>query len=268
MLRFLMWNIGRVSDPDIVMRIASERDPHFLILVENRLNRAALLESLNGETDRFALTFGNCPKVDIYTCFDLRFVQAVEESPRFTIRRILLPAREPMLLVAAHLPDKMNNSEDSQALIGSHLGARIRSVEAKEGHTRTVLVGDMNMNPFEPGVVGAHALNSVSTVARAMRGSRTVNGESYPFFYNPMWRFFRDCPDHPPGTFHYSNAEQVTHFWNVFDQVMVRPALLRHFDPERVEVVSMIDGRPIVGKDWIPSGAGSDHLPVAFSLDL
>ena len=49
-------------------------------------------------------------------------------------------------------------------------------MENKAGHKRTVLVGDLNMNPFETGLVTASGLNA--TMTRKL--PRRKNGQSMP----------------------------------------------------------------------------------------
>jgi hypothetical protein len=62
----------------------------------------------------------------------------------------------------------------------------IRRVEETLVNPRTVLVGDFNMNPFDPGMMGAQGLHGVMTKRVAGRVARQVDGRPYPFFYNPM----------------------------------------------------------------------------------
>ena len=45
-----------------------------------------------------------------------------------------------------------------------------------------------------------------------------------------MWGLLGDGSRGPAGTFFHRHAEQEAYFWNMFDQVLVRPALLDRFD--------------------------------------
>jgi hypothetical protein len=61
-----------------------------------------------------------------------------------------------------------------------------------------------------------------------------------------------------PGLFNY--------YWNTFDQVLLRPALLAFYDPAALIVPEEAGGRRI-----LDDGAGSglsDHLPVAITLAI
>ena len=90
-----------------------------------------------------------------------------------------------------HLPagPKMTRLESLRGFPGTSFDPRMTAADLEQeqqaGHPRTVLVGDFNMNPFESGMVGAAALHSAMSRQVWSRGSRTVKGHEYPFFYNP-----------------------------------------------------------------------------------
>ena len=63
----------------------------------------------------------------------------------------------------------------------------VTEAEEQVGHTRTVIVGDFNMNPFEPGMAGILGFQAVMDRRIAQRITRTVDRKEYSFFYNPMW---------------------------------------------------------------------------------
>ena len=49
-----------------------------------------------------------------------------------------------------------------------------QNAETKAGHTRTILVGDLNVNPFEVAVVGAHGLHAVMAKQVALKNINRV----------------------------------------------------------------------------------------------
>ena len=75
-----------------------------------------------------------------------------------------------------------------------------------------MLVGDLNMNPFEDGLVKTTGLHSVMSKSKAKEFSRVVQGRTYPFFYNPMWNLLGDETQGPPGTYYYSSSEHKAFF--------------------------------------------------------
>jgi hypothetical protein len=101
------------------------------------------------------------------------------------------------------------------------------------------------------------------------KGERRVEGKYYPFFYNPMWNCFGDERGGPPGTFFRDKANVISHFWHIYDQVLVRPALVQHFVHKDLKILSRCGATPLVNSDGVPdSDNASDHLPILFRLDL
>ena len=80
-----------------------------------------------------------------------------------------------------------------------------------------------------------------------------------------MWGYFGDKSPGPPGTYYYSATNPINYFWNIYDQVLVRPGVLDWFHD-----LSILDHD---GKESLLSGNGlpnksqaSDHLPLIFRI--
>jgi hypothetical protein len=229
-----------------------------------------MLRALNRDhKNGFHFSAGVSKAVLIFTGFSRDFLRPAFESDRVSIRRLALPARHELLLAVAHLPSKLHWSDDSQAFECTELARQIMVEEDKGGHRRTVLVGDLNMNPFEAGVVAANGLHSVMSRRVAGRRVRTVQGREYRFFYNPMWAHFNDAGSDTAGSYYYDNAEHVNYFWNMFDQVLIRPELAERFDSNQLRIVTSVGTRSLVRSDGRPDDTQfSDHLPIVFELNF
>ena len=124
------------------------------------------------------------------------------------------------------------------------------------------------MNPFEEGLVAADGLHAVMDRYTALKGQRTVQGETRKFFYNPMWSLLGDLSNGPPGTYHYSNSGQVCFFWNAFDQVLLRPSLLDCFSDNSIKVITEFNGTNLLSTTGKPDNRNfSDHLPIFVHLN-
>ena len=208
-------------------------------------------------------------RFEIFTRFSSRFIPAVDETDRLTIRHLKLPGLTDVLLAVTHFISKMHWSEHDQGLECGPLAESIRKTEARVGHSRTILVGDFNMNPFEFGVVSAGGLHAVMSRRDAEREERIVQSKRYPFFYNPMWSLLGDASIGPPGTYYYDDSAHKVLFWNMFDQVLVRPALLDRFNNTDLEVITDDGNTSFLNPKGLPdSKLVSDHLPIFFGLQL
>lgn len=229
-----------------------------------------MLRTLNEEgRAEFHFTDSQCERVSIYTRFSRGFIKPIFETGRLTIRRLMLPLKTEILLAAVHLPSKLYWTGESQGFECTELARNIREVEDQVGHARTVLVGDFNLNPFEEGIYAAAGLNAVMTREVATRGTRTVQERPYPFFYNPMWGHFGDRTEGPPGTYYYDRAEHATLFWNMFDQLLLRPELLSLFQDSGLRILDKSGDVSLLSAKGLPHATvASDHLPILFALNL
>lgn len=270
MITFLFWNLKRKRRQTLVANLASSHKVDVLILAECAIPPDALLVTLNRlKTEyHYAPSIG-CEKVEIFTRFPRNFIPAVAEDHRLTIRHLKLPGLTDILLAAIHFPSKNYWQESSQAAECAVLSDIIRQAEKDTGHSRTVLVGDLNMNPFDSGVVNANGLHGVASRHIARKKTRIVQRREYPFFYNPMWSLLGDASSDPPGTYYYVSAEHTAFFWHMFDQVLIRPDLLDIFSNEDLEILQSDGSISFLSPRGIPDeNVASDHLPILFRLAL
>lgn len=84
-----------------------------------------------------------------------------------------------------------------------------------------------------------------------------------------MWNHLGDARGQTAGTYFYNNGRHVNYFWNTFDQVLLRPELAEHFDPDSLRIVTTASGRSLVQPDGRPDNtSSSDHLPIVFELEF
>ncbi len=166
----------------------------------------------------------------------------------------------PVVVAAVHLPSKLHAKPDDQRLACVDLVLRIVELEA-EWQAPAIVVGDLNLNPYETGARVADALHAFMAADSLPPEGRLVRGKMRRGFYNPMWSLFGDRSPGPPATYHRRGGADSTD-WEMFDQVMVRPELVSRL--HHVEILSTLAGRPLGDKMSRP--ASSDHFPIRFVL--
>lgn len=268
MLTFLFWNINERPRLPLLTRLVERHDVDVVMLAESRLGVADVLTRLSSKRgSAFHHNGGNCEKISIFSRFEARRVRPIVEDHRMSIRRFQPAGCEELLLAVVHLRSKLHQSEASQAIASTEVAGLVARAEEKAGHNRTLLVGDLNMNPFEAGIVGAGGLHATMDRRIAARERRTIGSKAYEFFYNPMWSLLGDASRGPPGTYHYRQSEQVAYFWHMFDQVLVRPSLLSAFRNEDLTVLESDGETSLLNRSGAPDpDVGSDHLPILFRL--
>jgi hypothetical protein len=188
----------------------------------------------------------------------------MRSSSRYHLLELRSPGQIPLFLAAVHLPSRLRREESDIAEICRILNDDLSREEARLNHRNTIVVGDFNLDPFSPAMNSVTGMNAVHTRALASKMSRTFAGETYPFFYNPMWRFMHDAHGGPPGTYYYSESGVRSTYWRTFDQALLRPELVPRLRHDSVEIVTEASGKSLMKPTGTPghvTGFGSfpDH---------
>lgn len=201
-----------------------------------------------------------------FTRLPAQSIRSISDDGRASLRSITPPLGPAILIAAAHLRSKLEADDFDQHFAAAALNRLILGAEQKVGHKRTLVIGDLNMDPFDPGMMAANGLHAVMDKTTASKARRVVQGESYEFFYNPMWSRMGDEIPGPPGTYYYNRSGRaINRFWSTFDQVLLRPDLLKFYNSRRLHVIDEIDGVRLL-KDNIIDRNMSDHLPIVVEL--
>jgi endonuclease/exonuclease/phosphatase family metal-dependent hydrolase len=267
MVSLLFWNASRRDLTNRVSHLCNEYDIDLIVLAESPVSDIAALEAINrGRSPAYIAPFNPSDWLKFYVRGDCR-LSLLRDERRVAIRRFQSSVGNPITVVAAHLPSKLYDHDLDQYEEARRLSAAVQEVEASEGHDRTILIGDLNMNPFDIGVAAAKGLHAVMAKDIAADAHRTVGGVPSKFFYNPMWSRMGDGSVGPPGTYYYRDSRELCYFWNMFDQVLLRPSLIPSFRSDRLVVIDTISEQPLIRDGRIDTSI-SDHLPVYVELEL
>lgn len=269
MVTFLFWNLHCKPLQGLIQLLLEDHAPDLVILAECEIPANVLRAMLiTQQKMRYRLLENDpSPRLVFLSRLPRRAIRLISDDGGITIRRILPPVGEELLLVAVHLSSKLRLEGEEQSLLATRMPQMIDEAEKKVKHFRTIVIGDFNMDPFESGLTSSETLHAVMDRQVAARQLRTVQGRERRFFYNPMWNFMGDGPTGPPGTYFYSNSAPITHFWHTFDQVLIRPDLLPNFRDENVSVLVAAGGLSLLDAKGRPdTAAASDHLPLLFKI--
>ena len=96
------------------------------------------------------------------------------------------------------------------------------------------------MNPFESGMNQANGFNAISNRSISKRLKRKILSKEHSFFYNPSWSLMGDLISEPAGSYYYNKPGYDSFYWNVFDQVILRPSLIEHFENDSYNILLAI----------------------------
>jgi exonuclease III len=265
-VHFLFWNTYRSPLETRIARLVKSHEIDVVMLVEPGTEVEALLDALAPHGDYKRVSDPLSPIHVISKLSRTRFATRLNDA-RWQILSIDIAGRPQLLLSVAHLPSKVNGNDYDQLNASMELSADLKASEREMGHDRMILVGDLNMNPFELGVAMNLGLNATSTQTVAAWETRTVQRREYPLFYNPMWGAFGDRTPGPPGSYYRAAGQAVNYAWNVYDQVLLRPSVMAAL--EDVRLLDSDGEQSLLTENGLPDKtSGSDHLPLYFRLDL
>ncbi len=261
-LTFLFWNTNKKDILEILGALVSEEKPDLIILSELKPEPATILLNLNRSfSTNYEYVRSHCNSIHIFSAFGSEHFQQIVDASRYSIKELNLPGRRKALLVMAHLPSKRSYSDESQGHLLLGLVRVIRESESKVGHTNTIMVGDLNINPFEKSMIGRESLHALSSRQVVMKKK-----DRRPVFYNPMWGLLGDRDSRPGGSHYYDNNDPISYCWHLFDQVLIRPALIDTFDEKDLAFIYRAGKHELISPKGRPQP--SDHLPLRFKLHL
>jgi endonuclease/exonuclease/phosphatase family metal-dependent hydrolase len=261
----LFWNLNKKDLRNLVCDAAIAVSADVVILIETSVALSDTLEALQANVSRQFRSPTAVPgRFQLFSRNADLDLTEIYSADRVSIRR-LRGARTDLLFGIVHFVDKLNWDEANQSGQIQLLAADIRQIEDAVGHSRTIIVGDFNMNPFDRPMNLATGLNAMMTKDCVARGSRRQQTRDYPFFYNPMWNLFGDKTRGPAGTYYHSVSSRGHFGWNMLDQVLVRPGALDAFDD--VTIVTNAAEKPLYTEHGRPNAAvASDHFPLLIRL--
>ena len=170
------------------------------------------------------------------------------------------------ILCCIHLSSQIYSNNDGMREVAiSRILSDIKKTEEECRTENTIIVGDFNANPFDRLCLDANKIHGIPYFDVAQKGKRTVAGEKFKMFYNPMWSFFGDR-ERPYGTYYYAGNSINNTFWNIYDQVIIRPVLKDRFVDTSLQIVTETQTNYLLDRHDHPNKDISDHLPIIFEI--
>ncbi|WP_207736128.1 hypothetical protein [Fusibacter ferrireducens] len=142
----------------------------------------------------------------------------------------------------------------------------IKKATANHNTTKSIIIGDFNMNPFDDGMTLVTGFNAVMCPNIAKKIRRTYLKKDYDFYYNPMWDIMGKSSSNVKGTYYYTNTMESL-YWNTFDQVLFSGSLLSDIIINEIKVIDHLgDTSLTTALSNKPNfKVYSDHLPISIS---
>ena len=207
---------------------------------------------------------GGCDKIKVLVDDSVRGIDLYEES-RFSVFVFEAPEAK-FVFAATHLADRMSSPSPGKRVrqIRAMMGV-VHGYENACGIGKTVVMGDFNSNPYDVELLQPDAFNAMlfKGILRA-RGSRTWDGESYPFMYNPTVHWLSEDTE-TYGSLYCSSDDGTGPVWNCFDQALVSTELMDGV--KGYSYLKRIGCEDLIAQ-WRPKREISDHLPLLVEIDM
>lgn len=278
-VNFLFWNLKGGSQDSLcacLTELVVLHDIQILIVAEATLTlRQRFLQHCQGQGLGYSEleTLQPQVKTHIFSRYPPASFRDLAGSDRMRVLGVKIGDLDEILLFSLHLSDARNYSLEDRAFLSQPIAQQIRTEQDRAGHSRSIVVGDFNMNPFDPPMIspaGFHAVMDKAIIQRK-KGKRTIKKEDviYPYLYNPTWHLMGNQVASVPGSYYFSQPK-VTHYWYTLDQVLVGPDLVSKFSIDALALLTQVNGHCLLtSRSGKPNAKRySDHLPLKFSLLL
>lgn len=257
---FLFWNLCRKNLEGSISKLSTHFDVDLLLLCECKIQNSQLLLKVNERRtlNLFHFIAENKRGIKVFSTYDnAKFDVVPTTIPELLILRII---KVNVLVFIVHLPSKVHPTKDAY-FTSSQITKEINRVEHLYSTSKSMVIGDFNVNPFEKAMVHYSCFNAVMSVDIANHKFRKISNEEYAYFYNPMWSFFGDLSNFTPGTYLYKTHSSDNNYrWNMLDQMIMKPDLIPSFRPDSMQIINNYGVNEL--KLSKSSENHSDHYPI------
>lgn len=261
-MRVLFWNTHKnVNINDILSDLIVENNVDIAILAEYESDITKLVNILSGKHTTVSeyITIGS-DKIRMLGRINNVIPQT--QSKHYSIQII----KNEYIICGVHLPSKLHDSTSGQrTIVVRQLLQDLATLENEKNIKQTIIVGDMNENPYEECCLDVRWLNSLPSRTDASRKTRVIQKETFEMFYNPMWNLFGDF-NGPPGSYYFNKGGTGNPMWHILDQVIIRPSLIQSFINNSLRIIDRTDKVSLLDKVGHPNKKISDHLPIFFEI--
>lgn len=255
-LKVLFWNTYKNTNINsTICDLVVENNASIIVLAECASNIDDLLNILQSQYRiKMQRYYSCCERITIIGTIDN--VEARFDNDHTTIQ--IINGRD--ILCCTHLNSKIYSGHEAQReIMIEQLMREIYAIEKDIDSENTMIVGDFNINPYDASCIDARYFHSLPVYEETKRKSRTIAGNQYAMFYNPMWRFLGDT-NQPYGTYYHNSNNSINTYWNIYDQVIIRPALRERFIDDSLKIITETHSKYLLDANGHPDKAISDHL--------
>jgi len=270
-VNILFWNINGKNPVGCLQELLVENGVDLLVLAEYPCDIKLLCQHVNMTS---CLQYKAIPNIGIgavqclINCeYDVDLLTEDDHYKTITVST----GNYELLVAMVHARSKLRADSVTQMIGLSKLYNDISTHEDVLNCKKSIAIGDFNVSPYEEAFVSASGIHAIPYPDAVKKESRMIFGQVYQKFYNPTWRLLGKR-DAPYTTYYYDRSGQACNiYWHMFDQVIIRPTLIKAFDEESPKITAHTTNHRLLRKNNTPDKINySDHLPLfcSFKEDL
>ena len=260
----MFWNTHKNKNINsILCDLIIENHISIVVLAEYAADIADLIDLLHsyGASMERVPTTG-CERIHILGRIGLHIEPQLQ-----TDRSSIQVVEESTILCCVHLISQIySDNIDRREIDIEQIISDILNLEKELNTKNTIIVGDFNINPYDRSCVSARYFHGIPIYEEAARGARIIAGKEFHMFYNPMWNFLGDFNE-PYGTYYYNSGNTINPYWNIYDQVIIRPVLRKQFIDNSLKILTETAKISLLDRNRHPDLNISDHLPITFEIE-
>ncbi|WP_375320660.1 hypothetical protein [Aliivibrio logei] len=265
-MKLLFWNLEKKEINEEVLELIQEQEPTIVAFSEGcGINITDLINSLKSDFNKnyeYIDTPG-CDKIKVLKVSGLN-ISLMNQNKDYSLMSYIYN-NDTYLLGFVHLPSKLHQTEEQQRRACERLYKQINLEEVTNDISKSIIIGDFNVNPFESPMLSFSGLAATNGIDCSLRDSIVSDGETKKLFFNPMWTLYGQYKDRP-GSHRYVKTGVSVASWHFLDQVIIRPLLIEHFDFNELKFISKTSNYSFVNRNGTPST--SDHLPLVCKFNI
>lgn len=260
-MNILFWNLQKHNLIKYIIRCLDENDIDIAVFAEHIKVDFRELELTLNKRYHFIEGMGGCEKIALLVKNGIDATVRREQT-RYALYTLSFNSQE-YVLAGVHLQDRRSADENQRIAVIARLKNDIKNLEESSKCKKTIIVGDLNANPFDRELLQMDAFHAVfyKDVIRKSE-SRRVDAVSYRRFYNPVLLSLSE-EEKNYGSFYYSQGS-VTPIWNCYDQILLSRALIDNV--VEIKYLKTIGQQSLIA-NVAPKKEISDHLPLLAILN-
>lgn len=260
-MKIIYWNTNKNQNINLLCELLQENLPDIFFVSE--IDESYLTDNQHLLEGLGYRPFPNpgCERVKIIISIKLTISLGLQN--KFFTHVI---AEEDLNIISVHFPSQMYNHMDGQKYNLKHFRDKIDNLIGSSNTTPIIVIGDMNVNPYEPAMVNYDGfMASNSNKARQTIKYIEDYRETY---YNPTWRLYVESEF--PGTKKFprpsGSSFDIIEF-HFLDQVVLSNKFLSKIISDDLGLVKGTANFKFYNKKYNRIDY-SDHLPLSYEFKI